>query len=159
MTLSTARLTRLPKISLKVSSVASLRGRSPHQLTRVYFPLPAKNIAMQGTMVLSGSGTGIIVQTGDNTVFGRIAKKAGQSKSGMTTLEHEIYRFVLVIASLAFAFATLIVILWAAWIRKDHPGFITVPQLLVRVEAPPELAVAAQCTDISILTDQRSIGR
>lgn len=95
--------------------------------------LETKNIAMQGTMVLSGSGTGIIVQTGDNTVFGRIAKKAGQSKSGMTTLEHEIYRFVLVIASLAFAFATLIVILWAAWIRKDYPGFITVPQLLINV--------------------------
>ena len=37
---------------------------------------------------------GIVVQTGDNTVFGRIAKLSSQSSGRRTTLEAEILRFV-----------------------------------------------------------------
>ena len=51
----------------------------------------------------------------------------------MTTLEVEIFRFVLIIAGLALSTAVVIVIVWGAFIRRDHPGFINVPQLLVRI--------------------------
>lgn len=68
----------------------------------------------------------------DNTVFGRISKLSSKPKAGLTTLEREILRFVLIIASLAVTVAVILVILWAAWIRRDYPGFITVPVLLVR---------------------------
>lgn len=70
--------------------------------------MESRNIALQGTLCTSGSGTGICVGLGDNTVFGRIAKQAARDRPGMTTLEIEIIRFVLIIAGLAFSVAVLI---------------------------------------------------
>ncbi|KAF9078729.1 hypothetical protein BDP27DRAFT_1441123 [Rhodocollybia butyracea] len=69
--------------------------------------MESHNIALQGTLCTSGSGVGICVA------------------------QVEILRFVLLIAAMAFTVAALIVILWAAWLRPDHPGFISVPSLLV----------------------------
>ncbi|TBU64935.1 sodium-potassium ATPase [Dichomitus squalens] len=92
-----------------------------------------KNIALQGTHCVSGSGTGLVIQTGDNTVFGRIAKLSSTEASRMTTLQREILYFVLVIASLATAVAILIVILWAAWLRTTFPSYINVSGLLIDV--------------------------
>ncbi|KAJ7983238.1 hypothetical protein DFH06DRAFT_1266674 [Mycena polygramma] len=93
--------------------------------------LESRNIALQGTLCTSGSGVGVAVGLGDGTVFGRIAKQAGRERPVRTTLEVEILRFVLIIGGLAMAVAALIVILWAAWLRRDYPGFITVPGLLI----------------------------
>ncbi|KAH8826911.1 hypothetical protein DL96DRAFT_1669665 [Flagelloscypha sp. PMI_526] len=93
--------------------------------------MESRNIALQGTLCTNGSGLGVCVGMGSNTVFGRIAKQATQERPGRTTLEAEILRLVLIIASLAAAVVILIVILWAAWLRKDHPDFIPVPVLLI----------------------------
>ncbi|KAF7331386.1 hypothetical protein MKEN_00016600 [Mycena kentingensis (nom. inval.)] len=93
--------------------------------------LESRNIALQGTLCTGGSGFGIAVACGDHTVFGRIAKQAGSERPVRTSLEVEILRFVLIIASLAFAVAVLIVILWAAWLRRAYPDFISVPVLLI----------------------------
>ncbi|KAI0316640.1 sodium-potassium ATPase [Amylostereum chailletii] len=92
-----------------------------------------KNIALQGTLCVNGSGMGLVIQTGDNTVFGQIAKMSSASPAHMTTLQREILRFVMIIASLAFSVAVLVVILWAAWLKRDHPDYITVPTLLIDV--------------------------
>ncbi|KAH9955492.1 hypothetical protein BC827DRAFT_1236737 [Russula dissimulans] len=92
-----------------------------------------KNIALQGTLCVSGSGLGLVFQIGDNTVFGRIAKLSSTASSSMTTLQREILRFVLIIASLATFVAILIVILWAAWLRRSYPSFIDTPTLLIDV--------------------------
>ncbi|KAJ7085621.1 hypothetical protein C8R43DRAFT_1244958 [Mycena crocata] len=93
--------------------------------------MESRNIALQGTLCTSGSGVGIAVGLGDGTVFGRIAKQAISERPVRTTLEIEIFRFVLIIGGLALGVATLIVILWAAWLRRYYPGFITVPVLLI----------------------------
>ncbi|KAM0747366.1 calcium ATPase [Meredithblackwellia eburnea MCA 4105] len=93
--------------------------------------MESKNIALQGTLCTSGSGVGVCVELGDSTVFGRIAKDATRERPSKTTLEKEIQRFVIIIASLAFVVASMIVILWASWLRRDHPGFISVPVLLI----------------------------
>ncbi|KAF5309044.1 hypothetical protein D9619_013557 [Psilocybe cf. subviscida] len=95
--------------------------------------LETKNVALQGTHCVSGSGLGIAVQTGDNTVFGIIAKLSSMETKAMTTLQRELLRFVGIIAGLATTVAVIIVILWAAWLRKDHPGYINVPTLLIDV--------------------------
>ncbi|ELU39770.1 sodium-potassium ATPase [Rhizoctonia solani AG-1 IA] len=85
--------------------------------------LETRNIALQGTYCVSGSGMGVVVQVGDGTVFGRIARlstgpnangKNGLT-AGLTTLQREILRFVLIIAGCASTVAIIIVILWAAW--------------------------------------------
>lgn len=61
---------------------------------------------------MSGTATAIIVATGDSTVFGRIAKLAGEPKTGLTTIETEVLRFVLLIFIIM---VTWIVILAAVW--------------------------------------------
>lgn len=49
--------------------------------------MESRNIGMQGTHVVSGNGIGLVIQTGDLTVFGRIAKLSSSEKSGRTTLQ------------------------------------------------------------------------
>ncbi|KAF8512193.1 sodium-potassium ATPase [Gautieria morchelliformis] len=95
--------------------------------------LETKNIALQGTHCTSGSGKGVVVQTGDLTVFGRIATLSSQTSGHLTTLQREILRLVLIIASLAALVAILIVILWASWLRRVFPNYINVPNLLIDV--------------------------
>ncbi|KAL8280473.1 hypothetical protein RQP46_007121 [Phenoliferia psychrophenolica] len=109
----------------------SIQQTDDHHADEHFTQLEAKNIALQGTLCTSGSGTGVCVELGDSTVFGRIAQAATRERPQKTTLEVEILRFVIIIASLAFAVAVLIVVLWAAWLRRDHPGFISVPALLI----------------------------
>ena len=49
--------------------------------------MESRNIGMQGTHVVSGNGIGLVIQTGDSTVFGRIAKLSSSGNSGLTTLQ------------------------------------------------------------------------
>jgi len=49
--------------------------------------MESRNIGMQGTHVVSGNGIGLVIQTGDSTVFGRIAKLSSTGSSGLTTLQ------------------------------------------------------------------------
>jgi sodium/potassium-transporting ATPase subunit alpha len=49
--------------------------------------MESRNIGMQGTHVVSGNGVGLVIQTGDHTVFGRIAKLSSAGNSGLTTLQ------------------------------------------------------------------------
>lgn len=88
---------------------------------------------MQGTHCTSGSGTGIVVLTGDHTVFGKIAMASSKRKEGMTTLQKEILRFVLVIISAIAVVSIVVIIFWAAWLRVQHPGFLNVSGLIVSV--------------------------
>ncbi|KAK0457372.1 uncharacterized protein EV420DRAFT_1644129 [Desarmillaria tabescens] len=93
--------------------------------------MESRNIALQGTLCVGGGGLGICVCLGDKTVFGRIAKQAASERPGRTSLESEIRRLVLIICSLALTIDIIFVILWAAWLRRDHPNFIPVPTLLI----------------------------
>jgi sodium/potassium-transporting ATPase subunit alpha len=49
--------------------------------------MESRNIGMQGTHVVSGNGVGVVIQTGDSTVFGRIAKLSSAGSKGLTTLQ------------------------------------------------------------------------
>ncbi|KAL6890041.1 calcium ATPase [Trichoderma evansii] len=93
--------------------------------------LETKCIGMQGTHCTSGSGLGIVVATGDNTVFGRIAKLTNKPKTGQTALQKEIFRFVLIIATLMILMVVVIVALWAGFIRHKYPDYISVSTLIV----------------------------
>ena len=46
---------------------------------------------------------------------GVIAKLSSAGQAGLTTLQREILRFVIIIGGFAILVAILIVILWAAW--------------------------------------------
>ncbi|KAG8424056.1 hypothetical protein J3458_000891 [Metarhizium acridum] len=93
--------------------------------------LETHNIGLQGTHCVIGSALGIVVATGDRTVFGRIATLTNEPKTGMTTLEKEVLYFVLFICAVMFTMIVAVVIIWAAWLRRDHPDWINVPTLIV----------------------------
>lgn len=88
-------------------------------------------IGLQGTHCASGSAVGVVVATGDNTVFGRIAKLTSEPKTGLTPLEKEVLRFVVIIVSIMLTMIIVVIIVWASWLRKDHSGWISVPTLIV----------------------------
>lgn len=52
------------------------------------------------------------MSTGDSTVFGQIAKLTGGPKTGLTTLEIEVLRFVAIITTLIFSMIILVCIVW-----------------------------------------------
>lgn len=103
--------------------------------------LETKNIGLQGTLCVSGSGkgkqlstksvsqcthsSGLVIQTGSQTVFGRIAKLSSKGAPAQTTLQREIRHFVSIIIVLALFFAVLVTTVWGAWLNRDHYGFIT----------------------------------
>lgn len=88
---------------------------------------------MAGTSCVSGSGLGVVTQTGDTTVFGRLAKLSSSPKVGRTPLQQEVFYFTIKIGCLATFFSVLCVTVWAAFLRVKHPGFMTVSQLLINV--------------------------
>nr|OQO31842.1 hypothetical protein B0A51_00848 [Rachicladosporium sp. CCFEE 5018] len=93
--------------------------------------LETANIGMAGTHCVSGSAWGLVVETGDRTVFGKIAKLTSAPKAGLTPLQKEILIFVGVIVCLMVTMILIVIIVWVAWLRKDHEGWITVPVLIV----------------------------
>ena len=74
--------------------------------------METKCIGMQGTHCVSGSGISVVVATGDRTVFGRIAKLTSEPKTGMSTLEKEILRFVIIIVSIMTSMIIVVIIVW-----------------------------------------------
>ena len=112
--------------------------------------LETRCIGMQGTHCSAGSGIGVVVDTGDRTVFGRIAKLTSTPKTGSTTLQKEILRFVLIIVSLMVFMNLIVLILWyvrtqsltrslshvfvrGAYLRPKHVAWIPVAALIVDI--------------------------
>lgn len=89
---------------MKVNN-ASLTGESEDLLRKVdvkhanIFESP--NVAFFGTMCTLGSGTGIVIRTGDDTVIGRIANLSQSAETGETPLAIEMNRFIHMIAAIA----------------------------------------------------------
>lgn len=95
--------------------------------------LETRNIALMGTMVTNGSATGIVVLTGASTCMGRISTAMSDVKEEATLIQKEINRFVRIIVCLTIVLASAIVIAWAAWLRPDHPGYMSVVAMLNNV--------------------------
>ncbi|KAJ5226179.1 hypothetical protein N7468_007404 [Penicillium chermesinum] len=93
--------------------------------------LETRCIGLQGTHCVSGNGVGIVVATGDSTVFGRIAKLAGEPKTGLTTIEKEVLRFTGLIFIIMVTWIVILAAVWGGWLHKAHPDYINVPTLIV----------------------------
>lgn len=55
---------------------------------------------------------GVVVSTGDSTVFGKIAKMTNAPKTGLTPLEREVFNFVIIICSIMFFMIAVVIIVW-----------------------------------------------
>ncbi|KAL4772526.1 P-type ATPase [Aspergillus nidulans var. acristatus] len=93
--------------------------------------LETNSIGLQGTYCVSGAAPGLVMGTGDQTFFGRIAGLSNGRRTEMTPMQKEILRFVLIIVCFVVVFVLIIVIVWAAYLHKNHPNSINIPTLIV----------------------------
>ena len=92
--------------------------------------LESRNIALMSTLVVNGSGVGIVILTGSRSVMGRIAQATTSVGEKATLIQKEIWRFVRIIVVLTICLALLIFVAWIAWLRRDHTGYMNVVQML-----------------------------
>lgn len=82
---------------------------------------------------------------------GRIAQLSSKAKAqGSTTLQKEIYRFVIIIASIALTLAIIVIIAWAAWLNKKHKGFISVAALVINVVSVMVAMIPGELTYVCV---------
>lgn len=93
--------------------------------------LESCSIGLQGTFCVGGSGCGLVVATGDNTVFGQIARLSSDPKKGTSPLQRDIIRFVVCIVLVMLILLVIVCIVWGAYLRKHYPEWINVPELIV----------------------------
>jgi sodium/potassium-transporting ATPase subunit alpha len=74
-------------------------------------PLESKNLIFNGTLVVQGSGIGVVIRTGDESMIGSIVELTGTTHKGSSTLKADIEKFVfvLMIASLIQAILIFVV--------------------------------------------------
>lgn len=92
--------------------------------------LESRNIALMGTMVVNGSGMGVVVLTGHRSAMGRIAKAMSDVEEKPTLIQREIWRFVRIIVCLTVVLALLITTTWVAWLRREHTEFMSLVAML-----------------------------
>eukprot|EP00494_Astrolonche_serrata_P024265 UN24523 len=66
-------------------------------------PIESNNICFFGTMLLQGTGYGMVFKTGDKTFMGSIAKLASETDTSETPIAIEIKDFVQKVSGIAFA--------------------------------------------------------
>ncbi|XP_076304487.1 sodium/potassium-transporting ATPase subunit alpha-B-like isoform X1 [Tachypleus tridentatus] len=90
--------------SFKVDN-SSLTGESEPQTRSPELtndnPLETRNLAFFSTNCVEGTGTGIVINTGDRTVMGRIANLASGLEMGDTPIAREIAHFIHIITGVA----------------------------------------------------------
>uniref|UniRef100_A0A671RHZ8 ATPase Na+/K+ transporting subunit alpha 1a, tandem duplicate 4 n=1 Tax=Sinocyclocheilus anshuiensis TaxID=1608454 RepID=A0A671RHZ8_9TELE len=104
---------------------SSLTGESEPQTRSPDFsnenPLETRNIAFFSTNCVEGTARGIVINTGDRTVMGRIATLASSLEGGQTPIAKEIEHFIHIITGVAVflgvSFFILSLILGYGWLE------------------------------------------
>lgn len=85
----------------------------------------SRNVVFMGSNVLEGEATGVVVQTGNNSVVGRLTQMATTSRIIQPVI-HDVNRFVKFVFFNALMTAILIFILWISWLKVRYSGFLSV---------------------------------
>ncbi|MGH0123596.1 UNVERIFIED_CONTAM: hypothetical protein FKN15_050198 [Acipenser sinensis] len=104
---------------------SSLTGESEPQTRTPDFthenPLETRNIAFFSTNCVEGTARGIVINTGDHTVMGRIATLTSVLEVGQTPIFREIEHFIYIITGVAvfigISFFILFLILGYSWLE------------------------------------------
>lgn len=111
-------------------------------------PLETKNLAFFGTLAIDGTATGIVVNTGDRTVFGRIAGLAAGGGEQETTLQKEIHHFIVLIAVIAITLGIIFFIF--GLIKKTSPVNNVVFTIGIIVANVPEGLLATVTVSLTL---------
>jgi sodium/potassium-transporting ATPase subunit alpha len=125
--------------------------------------LESRNIALMGSLVVNGSGMGMVILTGNRSVMGRIAKAMSTMEEKTTLIQREIWRFVKIIVVLTVGLILVIAITWAAWLRPQHSGYMSLVEMLsalmgcVVAFVPEGMPIAVSLTLILIARRMKAI--
>ena len=92
--------------------------------------LEASNMAFMGCNVVEGDGVGIVRAVGGKNQLAKIAAQVTGVKEIKTSLQSDIDRFVIIIATIAFTTTVAVVIEWALYLRVQHSGFMTTSSMI-----------------------------
>jgi sodium/potassium-transporting ATPase subunit alpha len=95
--------------------------------------LETRNLLFMGSSVVEGSGTALVVGTGNETVMGKIYKLSSSGRSSMTPITIEINIFMSIIVFFAVLVIMAISFAYGFWLRKDYPGFLNVSGVVVLI--------------------------
>jgi sodium/potassium-transporting ATPase subunit alpha len=93
-------------------------------------PYETKNITLFGSSILEGTVTGVVFQTGDRTIMGKIAEITLNTKTKMSTMQREINYFASIIGTMSIFTGILTFVLWYFGVRNAYPDFLTYPGII-----------------------------
>ncbi len=94
-------------------------------------PYETKNIVFFGSMLLEGSLTGVVFQTGKLTVMSKIADLTENTKKDLSTMEREVNYFATVVGSLAVSTGVVAYLIWFFIIKFYHPDYLQYTGILI----------------------------
>ncbi|MEE8574232.1 MAG: HAD-IC family P-type ATPase, partial [Thermodesulfobacteriota bacterium] len=108
-------------------------------------PGDQRNMAFMGTAVVSGRAHGIVVETGQRTVLGQIAKEVREVSAFKTPLQEKLEKFARLIGVIVIGFSVLVFGVGIMFGAKASDMFITA--VAMAVSAIPEgLPIAVTIT-------------
>jgi len=81
-------------------------------------------------LVIEGSGKGLVIQVGDQSLMGTITSLTSQNQNPETGLHIEINRFVTIIVILAVVTGIIAFVAWVAWLRVAYPTYLSISNML-----------------------------
>ena len=121
-----------------------------------------KNMAYKGTLVTSGRGLGVVVATGENTEFGKIASAISDSQRGQTPLQKSIKDVGKVLTYLVLAVAIITFIIELIIDPKNiMEAFLTSVAIAVAAipESMPAVITIIMSFGVARLAKQKAIVR
>ncbi len=115
----------------------------------------AKNIAFNGSLVLDGSGLGVVLATGDRSLIGTIASLTTNTEVRKSTMEIEVERFVWFITILAITMAVVFFVIDVA--RRAGVGALNsfINGFLVIIVANVPQGLPATVTSLQLIVAKR----
>lgn len=101
-------------------------------------PVEAENLVFNSTLVVNGEAWGVVVRTGDHTLIGQIAALTGGESGNQSPLSVEIGHFVVLISSIAIAFAIVFFIVGITTSYKGKASLTVTFAVSVLVAFVPE---------------------
>lgn len=83
-----------------------------------------------GCNVVQGEGIALVITTGANNQLSKIASSVSNVKTKLTSLQIELNKFVMLVASMAIITAIVVVLVWALFIRVKYPKFMPVSTMV-----------------------------
>lgn len=119
------------------------------------------NMAFMGTIVVSGRAKAIVVETGQNTILGKIAKEVEEAETVKAPLQDKIHRFAKSIGLIVLASSTLLFIIGILIGESVKDMFMTAVASAVATipEGLPIVVTIAMAVGVARMAKQNAIIR